>query len=411
MKLRGMLIGSLVVLFSAGAAWALEDDLDASLTQPAAALVAPFDSVDGMTYLAVSQPPGGKTLATHWVFWSESCDHLADVWICLTAGDTVVVDSTNIQAIDDQNQPVGPVVDLTGERGFVTVTAFDGSESCQNPPSPVPVDDAIVGFYTIADPASGASFGLDMVGFGLTSSAPSRVELPELTLQRIDLQTFNPEMLDQSEVMLIALQEGSGGAGAGGVELAPLTGVSSDVSFFDNLEVPLSLPGVRISCALFGPLVGTLIPPAIVPGSSGLVRLEGPNVGGQPIGGHTWLIGFLGMRVGNFGTATNGRYPIGVPPPTLSPTPVGTPSPTAEPTAVPTPSAAPTATPTPALTATPASTATPGATPTAGPTPTAVRPRLRRQRRRQRPSRRPREPPRTSWRVRSPRRSGVSTTT
>lgn len=114
---RAVAVGWFAVLLSSGSAWGLTDDLDTSPTQPAAALVAPFDSVDGMTYFAVTQPPGGRPVATHWVFWSDGCDHLVDVWICLTAGDTVIVDSTSIQAIDDENQAGGPVVDLSGERG------------------------------------------------------------------------------------------------------------------------------------------------------------------------------------------------------------------------------------------------------------------------------------------------------
>src|SRR5512147_2839164 len=65
--------------------------------EPAVALVMPFDVTDGRASFELVSRIGGESqdpLATHWSFWSESCDHLADVFICLTPRDTVVVDPT-----------------------------------------------------------------------------------------------------------------------------------------------------------------------------------------------------------------------------------------------------------------------------------------------------------------------------
>ena len=73
-------------------------------------------------------------MATHWSFWSESCDHLADVFICLTPRDTVVVDPTALQGQiqnGQDNTNTGPVINLSGEKGFVTVTAFDADTNSQ----------------------------------------------------------------------------------------------------------------------------------------------------------------------------------------------------------------------------------------------------------------------------------------
>mgnify|MGYP005839416655 CR=1 FL=1 len=60
------------------------------------ALVAPFDARAGKTTFLIASNVGTEhaKLTTHWAFWSGSCDHLADVNICLTKDDTVVVDTT-----------------------------------------------------------------------------------------------------------------------------------------------------------------------------------------------------------------------------------------------------------------------------------------------------------------------------
>ena len=52
-----------------------------------------------------------SAVASHWSFWSESCDHLADVFICLTLRDTVVVDPTALQGqiqFGQGNENTGP---------------------------------------------------------------------------------------------------------------------------------------------------------------------------------------------------------------------------------------------------------------------------------------------------------------
>jgi hypothetical protein len=372
---------TLGVLLCVRPAPALVDDPYSSGTQPAAALVAAFDQTEGrLTFLSVSQRPAGATAATHWAFWSEDCAHLLDLWICLTPGDTVVVDPAHLHAIDAENLPLGPVGDLSGERGFVTVTAYDGAVGCLDPIDLSPLDDTLVGSFTIADTGSHAAFGGDMTGFGLDASG-SRVDLPDLTLTRLDLQTFDPATLGQSEVILLALAEGAGNGRVGAVEIGPLRSVRSDAELFDNLEVRLSLPEVEISCGLFGPLVGTLVPETIDVGSSGFVRLLAPRVGSDPVGGTTWLLGLHGQAVGPFGAASSARYPVvdlgptptptAAPTATPPPTPTGGPTgvPTATPATTPTPSGSPTPTALPTVTATPSVTPTGSLTPTPGPTP------------------------------------------
>ena len=95
--------------------------------EPAVALIMPFDVTDGRASFELVSRIGGEDsdpIATHWSFWSESCDHLADVFICLTPRDTVVVDPTALQGQiqnGQENVNTGPVINLTGEKGFVTV--------------------------------------------------------------------------------------------------------------------------------------------------------------------------------------------------------------------------------------------------------------------------------------------------
>jgi hypothetical protein len=367
---------ALGALLRAASADALVDDTFSSGAQPAAALVAPFDQSEGhATFLTVSRRPEGTTAATHWAFWSEDCSHLIDLWICLTPGDTVVVDPSDLSAIDAENRRVGAIGDLSGERGLVTVTAYDGTVSCLDPIELAPLDDTLVGSFTIADTGSSAAFGGDMTGFGLDPGG-ARVELPDLTLSQLDVQTFDPATLEQSEVILLALAESSGNGRVGDVELGPLRSVRSEAEVFDNLEVRLSLPEVDVSCSLFGPLVGTLVPETIELGSSGFVRLLSPRVGGVPVGGSTWLLGLHGQTLGPFGTASSARYPVVdlVPTPTPTatpvPTPTRTPTPTGGPTSVPTPT--PVLTPTPAMTATPSGSPTPTSQPTVTATPSVT---------------------------------------
>src|SRR5690554_4240401 len=108
-KLGVAAVALAVSVLGASKSHALVDDPFTSFTQPANALVMPFDVTDDqVTFLLASNigglsPVGDAFIAgvtTHWTFWSETCDHLADVFICLTLNDTVVVDPRELSAID-----------------------------------------------------------------------------------------------------------------------------------------------------------------------------------------------------------------------------------------------------------------------------------------------------------------------
>ena len=103
--------------------------------EPARALVMPFDETTNKKSFQIVTRTGGDdtgvgVIATHWSYWSKDCDHLADVFICLTRKDTVVVDPTALQSeIQSPNPPVnnkvGPIINLSGQKGMLTVTAFE----------------------------------------------------------------------------------------------------------------------------------------------------------------------------------------------------------------------------------------------------------------------------------------------
>ena len=395
------LLAGLLALASAQPSAALIDDPFTAKTQPANTLVMPFDATEGRTTFLLASNIAGKSgsvaaVTTHWSFWSESCTHLLDVPICLTLNDTIVVDPTNVSPTNAANQAVGPNADLTGNRGYVTVTAYATDANCADASvlGYQLVDEALVGTMTLADTTSGKAFGIDAVGLGVDGSG-SFVELPDLVLSPsgndgfLTIQTFNPESIDSSIVILVSLKEKSGTLPG---EIGPVgVPVTANVSFFDNIETRTSLPDTSIPCALYTSTVpadtGSLVPGTVTLTSSGFVQLTNIYAGGTAVGdsdgndgNDTWVYGFHGQAVDKYGGSSSAKYQvlgdIVIPTPTRTPTPTPTPVATATsaPTATPKPTttAAPTATPKPTTTSAPTATPKPTSTAAATPTPTAA---------------------------------------
>ena len=409
------LLAGLLALASAQPSAALIDDPFTAKTQPANTLVMPFDATEGRTTFLLASNLAGKSgtvaaVTTHWSFWSESCTHLLDVPICLTLNDTIVVDPTNVSPTNAANQAVGPNADLTGNRGYVTVTAYATDANCADASvlGYQLVDDALVGTMTLADTTTGKAFGIDAVGLGVDGSG-SFVKLPDLVLSPsgndgfLTIQTFNPESIDSSIVILVSLKEKTGTLPG---EIGPIgVPVTASVSFFDNIETRTSLPDASIACALYTSTVpadtGSLVPGSVTLTSSGFVQLTNIYAGSAPVGdadgndgNDTWVYGFHGQAVDKYGGSSSAKYqvlgdvviptpgPTRTPKPTAIPTPVSTatfaptitprPTTTAAPTATPKPTttAAPTATPKPTTTAAATPTPTPAPTATAAPTAT-----------------------------------------
>jgi len=323
LRMLGVAAVALAVgVVGASNSFASPDDIDTSYTQPANALVMPFDATNGrQSFFVVSNIGGtsqGGTLAgvtTHWSYWADNCDHLADVWACLTLNDTVVVDPTDIRAVGADNEAYGPSINLRGKRGFVVVTAYETNAQCGDGSYSGfdPVDDAIVGTYTLADTNSGASLGADAIGLGLHNG--DHTGLPEGDVREIDVQTFRPDSLNLSAVVLLNLEEKAGWGPTQGVEVGPNSStLRSDLTYYDNTETATSLPGVSIGCAEFASLIpgadGSIIPGSFSGLTAGILRMSGFEPNG--IGGDTgqFLYVVYGQAVGQFGAGSNGKYRI-----------------------------------------------------------------------------------------------------
>lgn len=297
---------------------ALVDDPYTSFTQPANALVMPFDSTeDWVTFMIVSNIAGTSNsgggdilgITTHWAYWSDSCEHLVDVWVCLTLNDTIVVDPTDVSAVDVGNAQIGPTTDLSGKRGIVVVTAYETDEICSEGSlrNHSPVDNAIVGSATRANTNIGYSFGNDAIGLGLDAGG-NYTELPSGTGDNIDILTLNPTSVDASSVAFISLEEMSGSGDVGDVEVGPNTAnLTATLVLYDNLEIPTSLPDHTVRCADFTSMVPGegLIPSSISVDSSGFLRLK--NLNDQD---GEFVYAVHGQAVGSFGGSNYGKYTV-----------------------------------------------------------------------------------------------------
>lgn len=72
--------------------------------EPAVALVMPFNVTEGRASFELVSRSGGEDsnpIATHWSYWSESADHVADVFICLTCSSTAkIAESDALRGLD-----------------------------------------------------------------------------------------------------------------------------------------------------------------------------------------------------------------------------------------------------------------------------------------------------------------------
>ena len=304
---------SAIVMGSAGTSSAFLADDGFSHTQPAAELIMPFDAREGKsTFLIVSNLTGRSSAApqvtTHWTFWNESCDELADFSICLTLNDTVVVDPTNARSQGPNNEDQGPLINLTGKRGLVTVTAYETNAGCSDfsHTGAVLKDDAIVGTFTFADTTVGYAFGNDAFGLGLDSGGDA-VELPDSSIVgAFSVQAFDPSSVESSVVVLSHLREQS----VGPVEPNPAA-IRFATTFLDILEIPTSLPDQTVGCVKFttitssGDVLG-LIPETVDVQTSGVIRLD-PISGFGP---NDYLYGIIGQAVGPFGASSSAKVTL-----------------------------------------------------------------------------------------------------
>jgi hypothetical protein len=335
--------------------------------EPAGVLIMPYDeTASNKSFQIVSRTGGadaGLDLATHWSYWSKDCEHLADVFICLTPQDTVVVDPTVLQnevQNGNENQKIGGIIDLTGTRGMVTVQAFEAGSGagCQILDPEAVVENQLVGGWVIANVATSSAYGTDAIGLNPDTDFPDAATLldPASTQAGVKIQSFNPSTLEDSEIILLAIErsEESGNGLFQGFEIGPIprtfelangdrAAVCCDVAYVDNVEARISLPDFCFGCVGFEPLQcqGSLEPSCdenndgditdedddtpVVPSittldAPGFVHLtncvtltdlsaDGTTTIG-PIGTNLeqFLFAYHGQAVGPFGTVVSGKY-------------------------------------------------------------------------------------------------------
>jgi hypothetical protein len=308
---------SAIVTGSASTSSAIIEDDGFSHTQPGAELIMPFDATTGKsTFLLVSNingtsSSGGAQITTHWTFWSETCDELADFSICLTLNDTVVVDPTNARALNAGNEEIGPLVNLTGKRGIVTVTAYETNLTCGDftANGEVLTDDAIVGTFTFADTTLGYAFGNDAFALGLNDAGTAVVLPPSEIVDSYNIEVFDPTSVENSLVVLSHLREFATG------QVEPnSTAIRFATTFYDINEIRTSLPDQTAGCVKFAQISSDadttgLIPPTVSVTTSGIIRLHpltnfGPN---------DYLYSIVGQAVGPFGASTSAKVKFGEP--------------------------------------------------------------------------------------------------
>lgn len=269
-----------------------------SYTQPGAELVMPYDTEDGKVSFLVASNISSRQVTTHWIFWNETCTEAVNFSICLTPNDTVVVDPRNMQAQGPNNELLGPEISLSDVKGVATVIAYETGDSCApfGPESPI-ADDTIVGAFTFADVTDGYSFGNDAFALGTDGVA---VQVPEPDLgndYEFVVQSFNPETVDASLVVLTHLREWSDDT----VRPSAST-IRFSTNFIDTTEIPTSLPDTTVSCTEFYSIADDLIPDTTTISTSGIIRLD-PQSG--LTNGTDYLYGIVGQSVLAYGASSS----------------------------------------------------------------------------------------------------------
>lgn len=281
-----------------------------SYTAPAAELIVPYNTQEGKVSYIVASNVSDRNVTTHWIFWNEACTEEVDFSICLTQNDTVVVNPMDMQAIDANNQGIGPKISLVGVRGVATVIAYETDDACTAwPVANELADEAIVGAFTLADTEVGYSFGNDAFGLG-TNLANTQVEVPEPVGPdgetgglgyEFAIQIFRPEIVEDSVVILSHIAEAADGTVAPG-----RTPVRFATSVVDTYEIPTSLPDTLVSCAAFHTIAGDsgnpLIPATTTVDSAGIIRLQ--PVSGLAIG-TTYVYGIVGQAINKYGASSS----------------------------------------------------------------------------------------------------------
>jgi len=313
-----------------------------SVLEPSGTLIMPFDNTDNhVSFQLVTRlgpGVGAGPVATHWSYWADDCRHLVDVIVCLTPKDTKVMDPTKVQGeIQSPNPPanngIGSITDLTGERGLVTVTAFEASTGASGLECNITDPDALLlnellGGWVIANTSTNAAFGADAIGVGDALPDPSLIADGG---SGIFLQSFNPATLGDSAVIVMTAEFPAGNGRFLDSEIGPIRSdlpdgnhVCCNVTYTDNLEITTSLPDLCLECVGFNPISDlqatgldlSIIPPNTTIDAPGFVQLNNcQSVDSDGLPGpitdaenEQFLFAVHGEAIGSFGFAIHGKY-------------------------------------------------------------------------------------------------------
>jgi hypothetical protein len=324
-------------------------------SQGATTLVMPFDQTGNkVSYELVSVinlSTSADPIATHWSFWADDCRHLRDVVICLTPNDTVLVDPTKLhgeiqQANPPENNPTTPNFNIGKERGSVFVTAFvadlgPSREDCKVNTDFITIPGVLVGSWTIADTGTNAAYGANAIGLsGVTDDFADVPPDPAVLLGSLNslgegglkLQSFNPQTVDDSDVIVLSVDSAGGFGTFDGHEWGPIRrghDICCDVEYVDDIEVPTSHPQFCFTCTGFAAMAPAgaeagsddpiLLPEEI--DRAGVAHLfgcaqKGLDLGGDdiddPVGeendSNNFLFAYHDQAVGQFGVTTSAFY-------------------------------------------------------------------------------------------------------
>jgi len=265
---------------------------------PDANVLMPFDATGPrVSYLALSWT-GDNDISAQWFFYEENGRLLAQVSrAVLSAGGTDIVDVTRVtNRVYQNNQLVetGSPQSFAGKRGFVVVSGND--------------QPWIAGSWTIANTQTNAAFGGSAAGFGVVGGLA-----PGPTLVG---NTFNPATLQDSQLILIALNPAEGNSvtsltdgnpAPGGVLMKATVELRGNAG--DGLLARRTLD--LTTTALFSP-IAAVFPGSSLNSSATIVAYADEGAAyapWDPDGDNTTLpiVGFYGQTLGAFGTGQNLR--------------------------------------------------------------------------------------------------------
>jgi hypothetical protein len=167
-----------------------------------------------------------------------------------------------------------------------------------HPDLAVPLNEVIVGSWTIANTKSNTGYGADAIGFPTTGVFPDPAVLENVGVR---IPTYDPSTLTDSSVIVLPLKF-PGGSAVFVNEVGPLSKVTCDSTFVDNLEAAPSLPSLDLKCVNFNPISSAtaveggdapIIPDTFALDASGFLQLSNCRTSSGLLSGKKFIFAFM----------------------------------------------------------------------------------------------------------------------